>query len=431
MKRDIIQFFCLLFAIVFLNISCTSESGNGENPPTSDEANDPVENEGEENLPPSNFELVNVENGKDGVALNPTLEWTESIDPENDSVTYTVYLGKEENPTIQVVSGLTSLSHVLEYDLDFGTTYFWKVEAKDSEGNVTTSQIFSFKTRPIGTFVASPPFGARHHSAVVEFNGKLFVIAGFGVTSEGGVHYLDDIWSSADGEEWIKETDSPGFMPRALHQVVVFDNKMFLIGGTRIDGAPSNDIWSSVDGINWILEKENAAFPADWGHKILSYNDKLWLITGGQNELLNRNVWNSGDGVNWSLVTEDVGFDVSQEQEAIVFDNKMWVVVQDKVYSSTDGVDWTLELGNAPFPTDGEYSLTVLADKLILMTSDRSNDASALIWTSTNGKDWDLEHQETAFPNREDNSMIVFLNRVYVLLGIDEFGYLDDVWTLN
>lgn len=432
MKKSNLRTLFTLLVFVSLSTACSSENGGGETP-TNGETNNPEESGETVNNAPADFNLVNIEDGASDVELNPTLEWTQAVDPENDAVTYTVYLGVEENPTTPIESNLASLSFTFDYDLEFATTYFWKVEAKDTNGNTTVSGIYNFKTRPVGTFVASPSFGARHLSIVVKFNGKLFMIAGTGVTDTGGVHYLDDVWSSMDGENWILETDEPGFMARALHQAVVFNGKLFVIGGYRINGAPSNDIWSTVDGKNWVQEKENAEFPADWGHKLLVYNDKLWLITaGGQQIAQNRNVWNSEDGVNWSQITDDVGFDLSIEQEAIVFDNKMWVVVKDRVFSSMDGIVWTTELENAPFATEGEYSLTLHADKLILMTSDIANDTSAMVWTSANGVDWNLEYEETGFPNRQDNSIITFSNKVYVMLGLNsQLGYMKDIWTLD
>lgn len=433
MRRNNLAFLLLLVVFVSLStVSCSGDNDMGESP-TGETPTTPEENEEPENAAPASFDLLAIEDGEDEVELKPTFEWTEAIDPENEAVTYTLFLGQEENPVSQVATNLNSLTYSLDDDLEFAATYFWKVVAEDGNGNATTSKIYSFKTRPVGSFVSSPSFGARHLATVVEFNGKLFTIGGYGYNSDGVLHYLDDVWSSVDGENWTLETDAPGFMPRSFHQAVVFHNKMFLIGGFKWNGAPSNDIWSSIDGKNWLMEKENAEFPADWGYKILLYNDKLWLITGGQNEFFNQNVWSSDDGVNWSLVTDDIGFSVSIEQEAVVFNDKMWVVVQDKVFSSIDGIDWALELENAPFQSNNkEYSLVSIEEKMILMVEGATSDSSAVVWSSTNGKDWEQEYQETGFPNRQDNSIVVFLDKIYVMLGLNtDMGYLNDIWTLN
>ena len=430
-----------LFFLVFIVIttSCSSTDQETENPPdtSGEETEEPPQPEEEQNRAPLVFDLLEVPDGSEQIGLNPTFEWMATTDPENETVTYTFFLDTSENPNAQLGVGLSETSFSLDSDLEFGTTYFWKVDAADTAGNVTSSGIFSFKTRSIGAFVAQPSFGLRHLSSVLEFNGKLYMVAGFGTVNGSPEQYLADIWSSVDGEVWTLETDNPGFIARALHPVVVFNGKMFLIGGFRANG-PSNDIWSSTDGKDWVMETANAEFPTDWGHKVLNFDGKLWLITGGQNSEFNRNVWNSENGINWDLVVEDIGFNVSLEQEAVVFNEQMWVVVNDEVYSSSNGINWALELENAPFAnvgqsglSFGEYSLIVHEGKMVLLVGQQDTDGSTEIWSSIDGKDWILEHEETAFPNREDNSFVSFGEKLYVMLGANDQGFLGDIWTLD
>ena len=62
------------------------------------------------------------------------------------------------------------------------------------------------------------------------------------------------------------------FSARGGHQVVVFNNKMFLIGGLG-----RNDVWSSTDGIHWIEETaNNAAFSAREDHQVVVFNNKMY-----------------------------------------------------------------------------------------------------------------------------------------------------------
>ena len=74
------------------------------------------------------------------------------------------------------------------------------------------------------------------------------MIGGF----DGG--YKNDVWSSSDGVTWTQESASAAFPVRADHQVVAFNNKLWLIGG--YDGSRKNDVWSSSDGVNWYENKE-------------------------------------------------------------------------------------------------------------------------------------------------------------------------------
>ncbi|NAY92330.1 hypothetical protein GTQ34_10400 [Muricauda sp. JGD-17] len=427
-----------LIPVIIVVYACSSSENEESLPDNSGgDTESPTTPEEEQNMPPNAFNLIEVANDSESVELSPNFEWEFATDPENEAITYSFFLDTSENPTTQLATNLSDTSYNLEAELELGTTYYWQVEASDASGNTTISAIFSFTTKPIGSFVAQPDFGFRHHAAVTELNGRLYMLGGFGTVNGAPQHYLDDVWSSDDGEVWTLEADNPGFIARALHPLVAFNDKMFLIGGFRANG-PSNDIWSSTDGKNWVMETANAEFPEDWGHKMLHFNDKLWLITGGSNNESNRSVWNSENGVNWTRVVEDIGFSLNLDLEAVVFNNRMWVIVNDEIHSSDNGIDWTLELEDAPFADLGtsgfslkEYSLVVHNGKMVLMVSRQDTSESADIWSSSNGKDWILEHTQTAFPNREDNSFISFGGKIYIMLGFNDQGFLGDIWTLD
>lgn len=72
------------------------------------------------------------------------LVWTASTDAEEDHVTYDVYLGKTATGLAIVGSNLTDATFTPT--LDYATTYFWKVIAKDDHGVKTESVVFTFNT---------------------------------------------------------------------------------------------------------------------------------------------------------------------------------------------------------------------------------------------------------------------------------------------
>lgn len=90
-------------------------------------------NEG--NKPPSDFE-VNVDSE---IYSQVELTWSESFDPENDEVTYSVYLNDE-----LIESNLSVRMHVFE-NLNPSANYGGKVVANDGNGN-KTSKNFVFTT---------------------------------------------------------------------------------------------------------------------------------------------------------------------------------------------------------------------------------------------------------------------------------------------
>lgn len=143
-------------------------------------------------------------------------------------------------------------------------------------------------------------FALRNNHQAAFFNEKFWMIEGDQSASSS------EIWSSIDGADWTLETDSAAFGLRLDHQVVVFKDKLWLIAGTPNFGPDSikNDIWSSIDGINWVLEKASAAFSPRFSHQVEVYDEKLWLIGGKDSTFTNLNdVWVSENGTDWRKTT--------------------------------------------------------------------------------------------------------------------------------
>lgn len=90
-----------------------------------------------------------------GVSCTPTLKWA-ATDPEEDDLTYDVYLGKTNNPGI-AYGGLTDAQVAITTSLSESTDYYWKVVAKDPYGGVSESPVWKFTTglEPINTFVGN------------------------------------------------------------------------------------------------------------------------------------------------------------------------------------------------------------------------------------------------------------------------------------
>ena len=75
------------------------------------------------------------------------LQW-QCIDPENDALIYDLYFGTTASPPL-IDSNLVNYIYPLYREsgpLDFGTTYYWKVDATDSEGHEVESDVWSFTT---------------------------------------------------------------------------------------------------------------------------------------------------------------------------------------------------------------------------------------------------------------------------------------------
>lgn len=195
----------------------------------------------------------------------------------------------------------------------------------------------------------SGEFPARAEQSSVVYNGRIWVIGG---TDSARVR--NDTWSSPDGKVWTLVNQSPQFPARKFHSSVVFDNKMWVIGGSDSNGEYLNDTWYSSDGNRWYLANASAEFPARLSHTSLVYDNKIWII-GGMNatsDLVN-DVWYSPDGSRWFPANLSAGFSPRNYHTSVVYDNRMWViggqatedggatyVTEDDAWYSSDGIIW-------------------------------------------------------------------------------------------
>jgi TolB protein len=81
-------------------------------------------------------------------AVNVTLKWSGSDPDQDDSLTYDVFLYQAGAMKKMLAEGIRDTS-VLAADLQYNTTYFWQVKAKDAQGNVTLGEVWSFTTMAI------------------------------------------------------------------------------------------------------------------------------------------------------------------------------------------------------------------------------------------------------------------------------------------
>ena len=220
---------------------------------------------------------------------------------------------------------------------------------------------------------ANAPFTTRYQHQVVAFQNKLWVIGGWNELDTANDQL--PIWSSVDGINWVNENASPAFSSRAGHTVTEFAGKLWLINGMNEVEDAQNDIWSSSDGVNWTLEEATNPFPARYEHQVTNFNGALWLIGGSDiNGDMLSDIWSSADGVNWTLVNDQPAFGPKSNHELIQFDNRLWVLggvanswndVQNDVWSSSDGYSWTQENRFQPtFSKRSDFGTLVVNGKL-------------------------------------------------------------------
>jgi hypothetical protein len=106
------------------------------------------------NSPPAAPSAYVPANLATNVSISAALTWACS-DPEDDDITYSVYVGKTADNL--AVVGQVKNTKSFSPTLDINTTYFWKVIATDANGAKTEGPVQSFTTGtlPVLTFVSA------------------------------------------------------------------------------------------------------------------------------------------------------------------------------------------------------------------------------------------------------------------------------------
>ena len=214
---------------------------------------------------------------------------------------------------------------------------------------------------------------------MVVFDKKMWIIGGFGAIWENSVY------NSTNGTTWTvvrANGATGGFDGRHRHTTVVFDEKMWIIGGNNPivgsrtnEGAHLNDVWNSTNGVTWNKVRANSAaggFHGRFRHTSVVFDEKMWVI-GGNGLLFYNDVWSSTDGKDWTLETDNAGFSDRQSHQSVVFDNKMWVIAgdinisgnvsnKDDVWSSTNGINWVESTATVRFSARKQHTSVVFND---------------------------------------------------------------------
>jgi len=277
-------------------------------------------------------------------------------------------------------------------------------------------------------------FSDRQGHATVVLNDSLMLIAGMNPNGPGGSWiFNNEVWKTDDGITWTPVTMDAGFPKRAGHESVVFDGRIWVVGGRNGDTlAPLNDVWYSANGVDWTQAASAAPFDPRWDFGLTVYDGKMWVIGGSANDGTPVNdVWYSSDGINWTQATANAGFPARMEPSAVVYGGKMWVTggfdwaqVFNDVWSSTDGVHWNLETAHADFPARRYQHAEVLDGKLWVIGGTDMTDSISDVWYSADGRNWTQATPAAAFPPRYAFTTAAFLNRLWVIGGTTG----NDVW---
>lgn len=201
-----------------------------------------------------------------------------------------------------------------------------------------------------GQVTASAAWSPRLAAGLVEHRGRMWMLGGienyyFGTDAS----LKNDVWSSADGKTWKQETAHAPWSPRAYHQAVVLNDKIYVIAGGNYVPVhfAMNDVWSSSDGVNWTCETKSAPWEPRLWFSAAVYRGRIWVLGGWSKEKDNfGDVWHSDDGKNWQRLETKTCWKARHEHSVFVFQDKLWIAggharpLSSEVWSLSLLIDW-------------------------------------------------------------------------------------------
>jgi hypothetical protein len=226
----------------------------------------------------------------------------------------------------------------------------------------------------------------RAQSIALNFGNKMWMIGG----SITGTDF-NDVWNSSDGITWAQATASSFTPARRGTAGVVFNNQMWIAGGVSGFGPFPlyNDVWKSSDGVTWTQVTANAEWSPRYDPTLLVFDNKMWIIGGATGTTNPSDVWYSSDGATWTKATENAGFGSIDEHSSVVFDNKMWIFggysslysgFSNNAWYSSDGVSWTQATASAGWSARSAHTSVVFNDKVWIMGGAEASGMKNDVW---------------------------------------------------
>ena len=229
------------------------------------------------------------------------------------------------------------------------------------------------------------------HSSLV-FEEKMWVLGGNAANRiYSGNSYQNDVQDSTNGGDWneVKPNNNAGWQARRSHSSLVFKNKMWVLGGYSkkylpTDASLRNDVWDSTNGIAWNeVKADSTNDPHSWSarqeHTSVVFDGKMWVLGGSVSGDYNQNdVWDSTNGIAWNEVktNNNAGWKARYKHTSVVYEGKIWVLggdsgkyparyIEGDAWYSIDGVVWNKNTENFDYRAD--HTSVVFRDRLWLI----------------------------------------------------------------
>lgn len=125
---------------------------------------------------------------------------------------------------------------------------------------------------------AAAPWGPRVTPTLLSFENKLWLYSGDADVPP------TDVWYSADGATWQTSSTFSPWVGRGLQTGAFYHGNAWLMGGITfpsVTPAPVQDVWTSPDLYSW-EQQGTPPWDARGGHTSVVFNDRIWVL-GGEN----------------------------------------------------------------------------------------------------------------------------------------------------
>jgi len=371
--------------------------------------------------------------------------YEETVDGVNKWHVYVNDKCKSDYGDIRFTNGSSELTYYLWPDYTSSSGRFYvSIDGND------TIRVYYGNTNVVTTSILDEPailslfnlkrdnnnhWSARYSASSVVYDNKMWVIGG-GTDHFGEERYLNDIWCSENGISWTCVSPNADWVPRYGASIVVYDNKMWIMGGERYgDGYQTflNDVWYSEDGVLWTCATNNANWSERSGASAVTYNDKMWIMCGSGYDFPGMcDVWYSIDGIHWFEVTDCANFGERCCASITVYDNKIWIVggyvdgeCLTDVWYSDNGINWTESmLSGYDISSD---TISIIYDNKIWLISSYAD----YVIYSTDGENWLKINGDVNLTQLHGACLLVYNNKMWFMGGVNTdncFNTVNDIW---
>ncbi len=290
---------------------------------------------------------------------------------------------------------------------------------------------------------------ARDSQGEVVFDNQLWIFGGWFSSHAPAPR---DVWSSADGKTWKLVEETAPWKHSDLSMSIVFDDKMWFMGGWyngRLPGhSASNQVWSSTDGKTWEAATTDASWSPRIAAAIVMFQDKMWLLGGTENyffgdvKSLKNDVWYSSDGKTWKQATGNAGWSPRAYHQASVLNDKIYVFgggnylpqyhATNDVWCSEDGVNWTKVTDSAAWHPRLWFSSVVYRDRMWVLGGWSNNPSKNWgdVWYSKDGAEWEQLKSDVIWKERHEHSAFVLNDKIWIAGGHAR-PLSSEVWSLE